>query len=104
MKKLVVLLLIQLFVFRTACYGAVSEDMSVYVRRDVFEAHIHNANKRIDDLRSSMYMFAGIFVLGMIKCASMAHSHEDGEPTLTLEDVKRLIEENNAKLSGKPSV
>ena len=36
MKKMSVLLLVQLLVFGTACYGAVSDD--VYVRKDVFEA------------------------------------------------------------------
>ncbi|MBQ4402229.1 MAG: hypothetical protein IJQ24_02320 [Synergistaceae bacterium] len=93
MKKICVLLL--LLAFGTASYGAISDD--VYVRKDVFEAQIHSLNKRIDDLRSSMYMFVGILLLAIIVCSSTAYSHKDNEPTFTLEDVERLIDK---KLSG----
>ena len=102
MKKLSVLLLVQLLVFGTACYGAVSEDMSVYVRKDVFDVYMQGLNARIDDLRSSMYMYVGMLLLGIIVVLpTISQSHADHTPSLTIDDVKRLIEENNMKLSGK---
>ena len=170
MKKLSVLLLMQLFVFGTACYGAVSEDMSVYVRKDVFEVYMRsidekltmileeqkamrkdigdlanrvsvlagrvdkleakvdsleakvdskinalearmsdmraNIDGRFSDLRNDIYL--GLVILGIVvglpAVQKMLQAHADRKPSFTLEDVKRLIEENNAKLSGKPSV
>ena len=87
MKKVYVLLLMQLLVFESACYGAVSDD--VYVRRDVFDAkmealfnrlhaeimevrgdikalsgRIDGLDKRIDDLRNGMYLW--LVVIGTI--------------------------------------
>ena len=47
MKKICVLLLVQLLVFGTASYGAVSEDMSVYLRKDVFDAKIEALFSRL---------------------------------------------------------
>ena len=148
MKKICVLLLVQLLMIGTASYGAVSEDMSVYVRKDVFEVYMQNINanmervlqrldkideglntlnqtvanlsgrvdgldkrmdsldKRIDDLRNDIYL--GLVILGIIvswpKLKDVAQKWGKGTPSITLEDVRRLIEENNAKVLGKPQV
>ncbi|MBQ3346838.1 MAG: hypothetical protein IJQ15_10925 [Synergistaceae bacterium] len=175
MRKFSVLLLVQLLVLGTACYGAVSED--VYVRKDVFEAKMeafmteirgefqvmnakidalsrrvddnyHSLEKRIDDLekrtddkfinmekrmdnnyhslekriddnyysldarisdlRNGMYLGLVLFgtVLGLPffnkwREEKQKEKEEQRRPSITLEDVMRLIEENNVKLSGK---
>ena len=46
MKKVCVLLLVQLLVFGTVSYGAVSDD--VYVRKDVFEVYMQNINSNME--------------------------------------------------------
>ena len=190
MKKLIVLLLVQLLVFGTACYGAGSDD--VYVRKDVFEAKMeafmteirgefqvkidalsrrvddnyHSLEKRIDDLekrtddkfinlekriddlekrtddkfinlekrmndnysnlekrmdnnyysldarisdlRNGMYL--GLVLFGTVvglpffnkwREEKQKEKEEQRRPSITLEDVMRLIEEHDAKLSGK---
>ena len=112
-----------------AGYGAISEDMSVYVRRDVFDAKMEgfmkeirgefqvmnakiealsrrmddnyrNLEARIGDLREYIYWL--IVLLGIIICLPIVQkifqSVKESRSTVTLEDVKRLIEENNAEL------
>lgn len=157
MKKVYVLVMIQVLAFGTACYGAVSDDL--YVRRDVFEVYMQNINanmerilqrldrideglnalsqtvanlsarvdgldkridgldkridgldkridsvdKRIDDLRNGIYLWLvaiGLFV-SWPKVKESAQKWVKPAPSITLEDVKRLIEENNARMSGK---
>ena len=164
MKKVCVLVLIQLLVFGTASYGAVSDD--IYVRKDVFEAYMqrfddklnmilriireqreeHKAqiselkdeikeireeqkaqrkdinslsnrvselagrveglDARLGDLRNDIYL--GLVILGIIvglpAVQKIFQSLADRKPSITIEDVKRLIEENNMKLSGKTQV
>ena len=166
MKKICVLLLVQLLVIGTASYGAVSEDMSVYVRKDVFEVYMQNINEKLDrileeqkaqreelkaqhkdinelarvvsvlstrmdglearmgdlrnglegrigDLRNDIYL--GLVILGIVvglpavqKALQKREERKAMKHTLqmpfTLDDVRRLIEENNAKLQGKPQV
>ena len=113
----------------SACYGAISEDMSVYLRKDVFDAKMEgfmkeirgefqvmnakiealsrrmddnyrNLEARIGDLREYIYWL--IVLLGIIICLPIVQkifqSVKESRPTVTLEDVKRLIEENNAEL------
>ena len=128
-----------------ASYGAVSEDMSVYVRKDVFEVYMQNINakfdmimeelkeqkrmiadlsdrvanlsgrvdgldkrmdsldKRIDDLRNGIYLW--LVAIGLVvswpKLKETVRKWANSTPSITLEDVKRLIEENNARTSGK---
>ncbi|MBQ3457394.1 MAG: hypothetical protein IJG30_00385 [Synergistaceae bacterium] len=167
MKKVLVLLLIQILFYGTACYGAVSDD--IYVRKDVFEVYMRNlgdkldmilegqkalrqdinvlservsvldrrvdrlearmngldkridgldkridgvdkrvesVDKRIDDLRNGIYLWLvaiGLF-LSWPKAQKMLQSFGKSTPSITLEDVRRLIEENNMKLSGKAQV
>mgnify|MGYP002622623748 CR=1 FL=1 len=157
MKKVCVLLLVQVLVFGTACYGAVSDD--VYVRKDVYEAHQQSMNAKLDmlleqqkvfqeevrgemkefreelkvqrkdineltravsvlstridgldarmgDLRNDIYL--GLVVLGIIvglpTVQKIFQSYTERKPSFTLEDVKRLIEENNVKLERKLQV
>lgn len=122
------------------CWGAVSEDMSVYLRKDVFEARMdafmkemrgefqvmnaklealsqrmddnyrnleqridnnyHSLDTRISDVRNDVYL--GLVILGIIVSLpvvqKMLSSMEVKRHMVTLEDVKRLIEENNAEL------
>ena len=140
-----------------ASYGAVSEDMSVYVRKDVFEVYMQNINakfdtimeelkeqkqmivdlsnrvsnlsegvanlsgrvdgldkrmdsldKRVDDLRNGIYLW--LVAIGLVvswpKLKETVQKWANSTPSITLEDVKqlidqRLIEENNARMSGK---
>ena len=124
------------------CYGATSDDMSVYVRQDVFEAKIdafmaeirgefqvinaklealdkritdsethtsnriedlkQNTNNRLDDLRTVIYW--GLSIIGLLVAfAIFAPSFGEflrnvRKPAVTLDDMKRLIEENNVAL------
>ena len=136
MKKVCVLVLLQLLVFGTACYGAASDD--VYVRKDVFDAkmealfnrlhaeimevrgdikalsgRIDGLDKRIDDLRNGMYLW--LVVIGTIltlpsvqkmfeKWSEKKAKKDVPQMPFTLDDVRRLIEENNAKILGKLQV
>ena len=140
--KRVVLSLIAVLILAYAAFGATSEDMSVYVRKDVFDVYMQNINvnterileelrvqrealietkqnisvlsaridgldARIGDLRNDIYL--GLVILGIIVALptvqKMLQSHEERRDTrqsvVTLEDVKHLIEENNAKLQQK---
>lgn len=61
MKKVCILLFMQLLFFASACLGAVSEDMSAYVRKDVFEVYMQNINtnmerifQKLDSMESKM--------------------------------------------------
>ena len=157
MKKVCVSVLMLLLAFGTGCYGAVSEDTSVYVRKDVFEVYMQNINanmerilhkidsleekmnqridnlnqridnldakvnnvsdglsnlsgrfdgrideldKRIDDLRNGIYLWlvAISLVISWPKVQDILQKLGKPSPSFTLEDVKRLIEENNAEL------
>ncbi|MBQ3447415.1 MAG: HBL/NHE enterotoxin family protein [Synergistaceae bacterium] len=172
MKKVCVMVMLLVFAFGTAGYGAVSDD--VYVRKDVFEAYMHRVDDKLDmilglireqreehkaqiaelkeeikgvreehkaqitelreeqkalrkdiealsnrvseltgrvegldarlgDLRNDIYL--GLVILGIIvglpAVQKIFQSIADRKPSLTVEDVIRLIEENNIKLSGK---
>ena len=156
MKKICVLLLVQLLVFGTASYGAVSEDMSVYVRKDVFEVYMQSLSanmekivqrmdklddsvnkrfdkleadvnkvnqvvanlsgridgldkrmdsldKRIDDLRNGIYLWLAAvgIVIAWPKLVEKIQNWRKLQPSITLDDVRRLIEENNARMSEK---
>ena len=176
MKKIIIIVLL-LLMMSSVCNGAVSEDMSVYVRKDVYEAHQQSMNtkldmileqmrefkeeqkaqrrdinelsnnvtrlseridgvnaslseridglnaalsgrmdgldkrmdsldKRIDDLRNGIYLWlvaVGV-VIAWPKVSEKFQNWRKSQPSITLEDVRRLIEENNAKLQGKPQV
>ncbi|MBQ4402297.1 MAG: hypothetical protein IJQ15_05370 [Synergistaceae bacterium] len=104
MRKIAVLLLV--LMLTGACYGAVSDD--VYVRKDVFDARmrdmqnslegqISSLDKRIDDLRSYIYFCIVMFGI-LVGIPAVRQSLAGRKQTITLEDVMRLIEENNAKL------
>ena len=143
--KRVVLSLIAVLILAHPAFGATSEDMSLYVRKDVFEVYMQNINVNIErileelrtqrealievkqnisvlsaridgldarmgDLRNDIYL--GLVILGIIVALptvqKMLQSHEERQETrqsaVTLEDVKRLIEENNVKLQQKLQV
>ena len=116
MKKLVIALL--LILNTGVCFGASSEDMSVYLRKDVFDAKmdefmkeirgefqvvntkIDALSRRIDDKYLLMVVLGIIISLPIVQ--KMLQSREERRAshghTVTLEDVKRLIAENNAEL------
>ncbi len=138
MKKIIMLIL--LLIIALPSEGAVSGDMSEYVRRDIFDAkmdsfmkeirgefHVmntkleslsrrvddnaqnlasridssnHSLESRIDDLRNDIYL--GLVILGIIvgvpSVQKWYESLKASRPSVTLEEVKRLIEENNAEL------
>lgn len=163
MKRICVALMLMLQMSMVS-YGAVSEDMSVYVRKDVFEVHMQNINgkfdsileelklqrqsmneltqavsaltervtvlseridrnfdtlngringteralservdgidERMSDLRNDIYLWLVILgiVVALPSVQKYLESREKRKPVVTLEDVRRLIEENNAKL------
>ena len=145
LRKFVIVMLMLLLMTAGASYGAVSDDMSVYVRKDVFEVYMQNINakfdmimeelkeqkrmiadlsdrvanlsgrldgldkrmdsldKRIDDLRNGIYLW--LVAIGLVvswpKLKETVRKWANSTPSITLEDVKRLIEENNARTSGK---
>ncbi|MBR2208187.1 MAG: hypothetical protein IJ859_05185 [Synergistaceae bacterium] len=150
MRKIFAMIFL-LLILSSASYGATSEDSSVYVRQDVFDAKMEafmaeirignerlqgelqviNAklealNKRLDDFQVSTsnrfddlqastagriddvktIVYWGLSILGLL-IAFAIFGPSFGEflrnlrtPSVTLEDVKRLIAE--AKLSGIP--
>ena len=123
--------------FSSVSYGAVSGDMSVYVRQDVFEARMDrleaminekltkfaseiqssiqdirgdikvlNARadgieKRMSGLETTVYWILGLlsFVVGALALTPLLK--EVRKPSITLEDVERLID---AKLAVRPQV
>lgn len=140
MKKIIPLLL--LLLMSGTSNGAVSGDMSEYVRREVFEVYMQSINAKLDmilenqkemreelkiqrkdinelaqmvsslsaridglelrmgDLRNDIYL--GLVIVGiLVGVPSVQKWYERlkaSRPAITLEDVKRLIEENNAEL------
>lgn len=133
------LLLVMLFLLlkSSLVYGAASEDMRVYVRKDIYDVQMQNINTqlerilqkldrleataneisgrlsnlsgrvdgldaRVGDLRNDIYLW--LVILGIVIALpfvqrAMQNRVKEERPALTLEDVKRLIEE--AKLAGK---
>ncbi|MBR0168933.1 MAG: hypothetical protein IJQ08_09690 [Synergistaceae bacterium] len=149
MRKILAVMIVLLTTSGTS-YGAVSEDMSVYVRRDVFEVYMQNmnanmgrildelkeqrkaindlsdrvsnlsdrvsnlsgrvdgldkrldsVNSRIDDLRNGIYLWlAAIGILiAWPKVRDKLPKWGNSVPSLTLEDVNRLLDE---KLANRP--
>ena len=73
-------------------------DMSnLFWQLDGLDKRMDGFDKRMDDLRSDMYMCVGLLLLAMIVFSSTAQSHKNNMPSITLEDVERLIDK---KLSG----
>ena len=70
---------------------------------------IDGVDKRIDDLRNGLYLWLVaiglvITVIAWPKVQEMLKKWRNTAPSITLEDVRRLIEENNVKLRGNPQV
>ncbi|MBQ3399124.1 MAG: hypothetical protein IJQ74_04610 [Synergistaceae bacterium] len=143
MSKVCAALLI-LMLTSTVCYGAASEDISVYVRKDVFEAHMRRIDDKLDmileaqkemqeelksqrrdlnelaraisilstrvdglearmgDLRNDIYL--GLVILGIVvglpAVQKMLQNRASNQPSITLEDVRRLIQEELRKTAS----
>lgn len=133
--KLIIILILLLLTSGTS-NGAVSGDMSEYVRRDVFdakmegfmkeirgefqvmnakiealsrriddnyhslEARINGLDTRINDVQNYIYLVLVLLgiIVGLPTVQKVYQSVKASRPSITLEDVKRLIEENNAEL------
>ena len=143
--KLIITLILLLLTANTS-NGAVSGDMSEYVRKDVYEVQMQNLNgnmerilqklevldtkvndmsdritglsARVEGLESRMtdntqnlssriedmkqYIYLVLVLLGIVivlpSVQKFLEWRESRKPLITLEDVKRLIEENNAEL------
>jgi len=132
-KKIITLMI--LLIVSVPSEGALSGDMSEYVRKDVYEVQMQNLNTnmerilqkldvleskvnnmsdritglsarvdgldaRMGDLRNDIYL--GLVILGIIvgvpSVQKWYESLKASRPSVTLEEVKRLIEENNAEL------
>ena len=64
---------------------------------------IDGLDKRIDDLRNGIYLWLvaiGLFV-SWPKLKELVQKWGKSTPSMTLEDVRRLIEENNTRTAGK---
>ena len=151
MKKIISLLL--MLIVSVPCEGAVSGDMSEYVRKDVYEVQMQGINAKLDlilevqkELRDELksqrndinaltntvsaltarvdgidsrltetnqnlgsriddmkqYIYLVLVLLGIVIVLPSVQKYldlqETRKPLITLEDVKRLIEENNAEL------
>ena len=75
-------------------------------RMDGLDKRMDSLDKRIDDLRNGIYLWlvaVGV-VIAWPKVSEKFQNWRKSQPSITLEDVRRLIEENNAKLQGKPQV
>ena len=140
MKKFFMMMFFILLI-QSVSFGAVSEDVNVYVRQDVFDAkmealfnrlhaelseirgdikalservdgvninlsnRIDDLDKRIDDLRNGFYLAMVVFgillglpVFNKFYVDLKEKKEKIRAPQLTIEDVKRLIEENNIML------
>ena len=143
MRKVCAALVI-LMLTSTVCYAATSEDMSVYVRKDVFEAHMRRIEDKLDmileaqkemqeelksqrrdlnelaraisilstrvdglearmgDLRNDIYL--GLVILGIVvglpAVQKMLQNRASHQPSITLEDVRRLIQEELRKTAS----
>ena len=69
-------------------------------RIDGLDKRIDSLDKRIDDLRNGIYLW--LVAIGLIvawpKAREMFRKLGKSAPSITLEDVRRLIEENNAEI------
>ena len=113
-----------LMLMTNSCYGAVSED--IYVRKDVFDAkmeafmaeirlmneqlrgeirelgsRIDGVEKRMSTLEIMIYWILGTLSVAFAVLALAPYLKEIRKPSITLNDVRRLIEENNALLEKK---
>ncbi len=72
-------------------------------RIDGLDKRMDGLDKRIDDLRNGIYLW--LVAVGLIaawpKARELLQRLGKSSPSLTLEDVRRLIEENNAMLEKK---
>ena len=64
---------------------------------------IDGLDKRIDDVRNGLYLW--LVAIGLVvswpKAKEAIQKFGKSTPSITLEDVRRLIEENNARTAGK---
>ena len=75
-------------------------------RIDGLDKRMDSLDKRIDDLRNGIYLWlvaVGV-VIAWPKVSEKFQNWRKSQPSITLEDVRRLIEENNARMSGKAQV
>ena len=123
MRKTIMAALL-LMLIANSCYGAVSED--IYVRKDVFDAkmeafmaeirlmneqlrgeirelssRIDGVEKRMSTLEIMIYWILGTLSVAFAVLALAPYLKEIRKPSITLNDVRRLIEENNALLEKK---
>ena len=123
MRKTIMAALL-LMLIANSCYGAVSED--IYVRKDVFDAkmeafmaeirlmneqlrgeireigsRIDGVEKRMSSLEIMIYWILGTLSVAFAVLALAPYLKEIRKPSITLNDVRRLIEENNALLEKK---
>ena len=151
MKKILIAVM-GMMMLSSCAYGAVSEDMSAYVRKDLFEVYmqslsanmekivqrmdklddsvnkrfdkleadvnkvnqvvanlsgrVEGLDKRIDDLRNGIYLWLAavglvVAIMAWPKVQDMLPKWRKPAPPITLDDVRRLIEENNVILEKK---
>ena len=123
MRKTIMAALL-LMLMTNSCYGAVSED--IYVRKDVFDAkmeafmaeirlmneqlrgeirelssRIDGVEKRMSTLEIMIYWILGTLSVAFAVLALAPYLKEIRKPSITLNDVRRLIEENNTLLEKK---
>ncbi len=118
-KKFIAALII-IFIFSSISYGASSDD--IYVRKDVFDAkmeaqfnrlhgeikaleslivgRLDGIEKRIDATNNFLYyllvLLGALLILPSVN--KWLETRKEAKKYITLEDVLKIIEENNAKL------
>ena len=128
MKKFLILFL--LFLIPCTAEADLSNGQDSYVRRDVYQSDMRNINEKLEkldkklddvidkvnnidvqnkiisyrvaDIRNVLYIVLFIVIASsLIRTYFYEPAQKIQEPSFTLDDVKKLIEENNAMLLNK---
>ena len=70
-------------------------------RIDRLETRIDSVEKRMSSLETMIYWILATLSVSVAVLALAPYFKDFRKPSFTLDDVKRLIEENNAKIAGK---
>ena len=70
-------------------------------RIDRVETRIDGVEKRMSSLETMIYWILATLSVSVAVLALAPYFKDFRKPSFTLDDVKRLIEENNAKIAGK---
>jgi len=124
MKKFLILILCLIFSIPCAAFADLSSNngQEIYVRKDIYQNDMRNINEKLDnviknvntldvrdeissdrvvDIRNILYIILFIVIVMPLVIGWHTERPKQNTPSFTLDDVKRLIEENNAMLLNK---